>query len=117
LLQVLLFQLNWKINLNQKLPKAAQQLRAAEVKVFWFQRQNAQLLVLAINQALASESFVNAGLRQIRKGSASNVSQLVADIRESSYSYHEWCESCIYFSNSVSFQEGLRKLKHLLHSL
>jgi molybdopterin-containing oxidoreductase family iron-sulfur binding subunit len=63
-------------------------------------------LVLAINQALASESFVNAGLRQIRKGSASNVSQLVADMKAgSSYSYHVCVNPVYTLADSVSFQE------------
>jgi len=64
--------------------KAAQQLKAAGSKgvlVCGIQDKNAQLLVLAINQALASEAFSTVGTRQIRKGSAEKVAQLVADMK------------------------------------
>jgi molybdopterin-containing oxidoreductase family iron-sulfur binding subunit len=64
--------------------KAAQQLKAAGPKgvlVSGIQDKNAQLLVLAINQALASEAFTTIGTRQIRKGSNEKVAQLVADMK------------------------------------
>ncbi|MEN9322642.1 MAG: hypothetical protein RL699_422 [Bacteroidota bacterium] len=64
--------------------KAAQQLKAAGSKgvlVSGIQDKNAQLLVLAINQALASEAFSTVGTRQIRKGSNEKVAQLVADMK------------------------------------
>jgi molybdopterin-containing oxidoreductase family iron-sulfur binding subunit len=64
--------------------KAAQQLKAARSKgvlVSGIQDKNAQLLVLAINQALASEAFSTVGTRQIRKGSNEKVAQLVADMK------------------------------------
>lgn len=64
--------------------KAAQQLKAAGSKgilVSGIDDKNAQLLVLAVNQALASESFTTAGSRQIRKGSNAAVTQLLADMK------------------------------------
>lgn len=78
-------------NLDKKfdadVTKAAQQLKAAGSKgllVSGIQDKNAQLLVLAINQALASEAFTSAGTRQIRKGSNAKVAQLVNDIKAGS---------------------------------
>jgi molybdopterin-containing oxidoreductase family iron-sulfur binding subunit len=44
------------------------------------QDKNAQLLVLAVNQILASEAFTS-GTRQIRKGSNEKVAQLIEDSR------------------------------------
>ena len=64
--------------------KAAQQLKAAGSKgvlVSGIQDKNAQLLVLAINQALASEAFSTSGTRQIRKGSNEKVAQLLSDMK------------------------------------
>jgi len=64
--------------------KAAQQLKAAGSKgvlVSGIQDKNAQLLVLAINQALQSEAFSTVGTRQIRKGSNQQVAQLIADMQ------------------------------------
>jgi molybdopterin-containing oxidoreductase family iron-sulfur binding subunit len=64
--------------------KAAQQLKAAGSKgvlVSGIEDKNAQLLVLAINQALASEAFVTSGVRQIRKGSNLKVTQLIQDMK------------------------------------
>ncbi|MBK0370523.1 TAT-variant-translocated molybdopterin oxidoreductase [Flavobacterium agrisoli] len=64
--------------------KAAQQLKAAGSKgvlVSGLDDKNAQLLVLAINNALSSEAFSTAGTRQIRKGSNAVVAQLLADMK------------------------------------
>jgi molybdopterin-containing oxidoreductase family iron-sulfur binding subunit len=64
--------------------KAAQQLKAAGTKgllVCGIDDVNAQLLALAINQALSSEAFTTAGTRQIRKGSNAAVTQLVNDVK------------------------------------
>lgn len=62
------------VNLDEQfkseVTKAAQQLKAAGSKgvlVSGIQDKNAQLLVLAINQKLASEAFTTSGTRQIRK--------------------------------------------------
>ncbi|AWA29524.1 quinol:cytochrome C oxidoreductase [Flavobacterium magnum] len=75
------------VNLDAKVKagveKAAQQLKSSGSKgllVSGIQDKNAQLLVLAINNRLASEAFLTAGLRQIRKGSNEKVAQLVNDV-------------------------------------
>ena len=63
--------------------KAAQQLKAAGSKgvlVSGIEDKNAQLVVLAINRALASEAFNPVNARQIRKGNAAEVKQLFADL-------------------------------------
>jgi len=63
--------------------KAAQQLKASGAKgllVSGIEDKNAQLLVLAINSALASESFIGSRIRQIRKGSAEAMNKFLADL-------------------------------------
>ncbi|NHM05860.1 TAT-variant-translocated molybdopterin oxidoreductase [Flavobacterium sp. CYK-4] len=73
-----------KIDNEDAVIKAAQQLKAAGSKgvlVSGIQDVNAQLLVLAINQALASEAFSTAGTRQIRKGSNQKVAQFLNDMK------------------------------------
>ncbi|WP_456315721.1 TAT-variant-translocated molybdopterin oxidoreductase [Pseudomonas shirazensis] len=96
--------------------KAAQQLRAAGSKgvlVSGIEDKNAQLLVLAINQVLASEAFSTAGTRQIRKGSNAIVSQLVKDMNAGSV--HTLIMSGINpvytLADSASFVSGLKKVK------
>ncbi len=78
-------------NLDKKfdaeVTKAAQQLKAAGaagVLVSGIDDKNAQLLVLAINQALGSAAFSTSGTRQIRKGSDAQVAQLLNDINAGS---------------------------------
>ena len=64
--------------------KAAQQLKASGSKgllVCGIDDKNAQMLVLAINSALNSESFIGAGIRQIRKGSNETMNQFLADLK------------------------------------
>jgi molybdopterin-containing oxidoreductase family iron-sulfur binding subunit len=73
-----------KIDHEDAVLKAAQQLKAAGSKgvlVSGIQDKNAQLLVLAINHALASEAFTTVGTRQIRKGSNEKVAQFIADMK------------------------------------
>ncbi|OXA96282.1 TAT-variant-translocated molybdopterin oxidoreductase [Flavobacterium hercynium] len=96
--------------------KAAQQLKAAGSKgvlVSGIEDVNAQLLVLAINQALASEAFSTAGTRQIRKGSNTVVAQLVKDMNAGSV--HTLIMSGVNpvytLANSASFVDGLKKVK------
>lgn len=96
--------------------KAAQQLKAAGSKgilVSGIEDKNAQLLVLAINQALASEAFSTAGTRQIRKGSNAVVSQLVKDMNAGSV--HTLIMSGVNpvytLADSASFVSGLKKVK------
>jgi len=96
--------------------KAAQQLKAAGSKgvlVSGIEDKNAQLLVLAINQRLASEAFNTAGTRQIRKGSNAVVSQLIKDMNAGSV--HTLIMSGINpvytLADSASFVSGLKKVK------
>ena len=98
-----------------EITKAAQQLKAAGSKgvlVSGIQDKNAQLLVLAINQALSSESFSTIGTRQIRKGSNSKVAQLVTDMKAGSV--HTLLMSGVNpvysLPNSNDFVEGLKKV-------
>ena len=95
--------------------KAAQQLKAAANKgvlVSGIQDKNAQLLVLAINQVLTSESFSTVGTRQIRKGSSQKVAQLVNDMKAGSV--HTLIMSGVNpvytLPNSKEFVEGLKKV-------
>jgi Fe-S-cluster-containing dehydrogenase component len=95
--------------------KVAQQLKAAGAKgvlVSGIQDKNAQLLVLAINQALSSEAFTTSGTRQIRKGSNEKVAQLVNDMK--SGSVHTIIMSGVNpvytLPNSKEFVEGLKKV-------
>ena len=96
--------------------KAAQQLKAAGTKgllVSGIQDKNAQLLVLAINQVLASEAFTITGTRQIRKGSNEKVTQLIKDMNTGSV--HTLIMSGVNpvytLADSKSFVEGLKKVK------
>ncbi len=73
-----------KIENEDAVLKAAQQLKLAGSKgvlVSGIQDKNAQLLVLAINQALGSEAFSAAGTRQIRKGSNEKMAQFLTDLK------------------------------------
>ncbi len=101
--------------LKAEVSKAAQQLKAAGSKgvlVSGIQDKNAQLLVLAINQALASESFSTIGTRQIRKGSSEKVAQLVNDMKAGSV--HTLIMSGVNpvysLPNSKDFVDGLKKV-------
>ena len=96
--------------------KAAQQLKAAGSKgllVSGIQDTNAQLLVLAINQVLASEAASTAGARQIRKGSDAKVAQLISEMKAGSV--HTLIMSGVNpvytLADSASFVEGLKKVK------
>jgi molybdopterin-containing oxidoreductase family iron-sulfur binding subunit len=96
--------------------KVAQQLKAAGSKgvlVSGLQDINAQLLVLAINQTLASEAFSTSGTRQIRKGSNQQVAQLVKDMNAGSV--HTLIMSGVNpvytLPNIKDFVAGLKKVK------
>lgn len=96
--------------------KAAQQLKDAGSKgllVSGIQDKNAQLLVLAINQALASEAFSTVGTRQIRKGSDAKVTQLLSDINAGNV--HTLIMSGVNpvytLANGKAFAQGLKKVK------
>ena len=108
------------VNLDDKfkveVTKAAQQLKAAGSKgvlVSGIQDKNAQLLVLAINQGLASEAFTASGARQIRKGSNEKVTQLINDMKTGSV--HTLIMSGVNpvytLADSKTFVEALKKVK------
>jgi molybdopterin-containing oxidoreductase family iron-sulfur binding subunit len=101
--------------LKAEVIKAAQELKAAGstgVLVSGIQDKNAQLLVLAINQALASSSFTTSGTRQIRKGSNEKVAQLIQDMKAGSV--HTLIMSGVNpvysLPNSTDFVAGLKKV-------
>ncbi|KAF2329499.1 TAT-variant-translocated molybdopterin oxidoreductase [Flavobacterium ginsenosidimutans] len=103
-------------NFKAEVVKAAQQLKAAGSKgvlVSGIEDKNAQLLVLAINQVLASEAFSTAGARQIRKGSNVAVAQLIKDLNAGSV--HTLIMSGVNpvytLADSDSFVSGLKKVK------
>ena len=105
-----------KIANEEVVAKAAQQLKAAGTKgllVSGIQDKNAQLLVLAINAALASEAFSTIGTRQIRKGSNTQVAQLISDMNAGSV--HTLIMSGVNpvytLAASAKFVSGLKKVK------
>ena len=102
-----------KIENEAEVTKAAQQLKSAGSKgvlVSGIQDKNAQLLVLAINQVLASEAFT--GVRYIRKGSNEQVAQLIADMNAGNV--HTLIMSGVNpvytLANSKAFVSGLKKV-------
>jgi len=74
---------------------------------------NAQLLALAINNALSSEAFMPGAARLIRKGDNKAVAQLVNDMKAGSV--HTLIMSGVNpvytLPNSADFAEGLKKVK------
>ena len=105
-----------KVANEEVVVKAVQQLKAAGSKgllVSGIQDKNAQLLVLAINQALMSEAASTIGTRQIRKGSNEKVSQLIADMNAGSV--HTLIMSGVNpvytLADSAKFVSGLKKVK------
>ncbi|KAB1156786.1 TAT-variant-translocated molybdopterin oxidoreductase [Flavobacterium luteum] len=104
-----------KIENEDEVIKAAKQLKAAGSKgvlVSGIQDKNAQLLVLAINQALSSEAFSTVGTRQIRKGSNEKVNQLLADLKAGNV--HTLIMSGVNpaytLPNSAAFTAALKKV-------
>lgn len=101
---------------DAEVTKAAQQLISAKNKgvlVSGIQDKNAQLLVIAINQVLASEAFSTSGVRQIRKGSNEKVAQLITEMNAGSV--HTLIMSGVNpvytLANSSAFVAGLKKTK------
>ncbi|GEC79667.1 TAT-variant-translocated molybdopterin oxidoreductase [Flavobacterium aquatile] len=101
---------------DTEVTKAAKQLQDAGSKgvlVSGIQDKNAQLLVIAINQVLASEAFSTTGARQIRKGSNEKVAQLIADLNAGTV--HTLIMSGVNpvytLANSEAFISGLKKTK------
>ena len=104
-----------KIANEDMVMKAAQQLKAAGpagVLVSGIDDVNAQMLVLAINQALQSAAFTTAGTRQIRKGSNVKVAQLINDMKAGSV--HTLIMSGVNpvytLPNGKDFKDALKKV-------
>lgn len=96
--------------------KAAQQLKAAGsagVLVSGIDDKNAQLLVLAINQALQSAAFTTAGARLIRKGSDAQVAALIGEMKAGNV--HTLIMSGVNpvytLANGKEFKDALGKVK------
>lgn len=69
---------------EEEVVNAASELKRAGSKgvfVTGLEDKNAQLLAIAINQALESEAFDTNNTRQIRKGDAKAVAQLITDLK------------------------------------
>ena len=105
-----------KVDSEDVVMKAAKQLKDAGSKgllVSGIQDKDAQLLVIAINQALTSEAFSTSGTRQIRKGSNEKVTQLIADMNAGSV--HTLIMSGVNpvysLADSAKFVSGLKKVK------
>jgi MoCo/4Fe-4S cofactor protein with predicted Tat translocation signal len=101
--------------LKAEISKIAQELSKSGGKgvlVSGIQDKNAQMLVLAINQVLKSESFSTVGTRQIRKGSNQKVAQLINDMKAGSV--HTLIMSGVNpvysLPNSKDFVDGLKKV-------
>ena len=69
--------------LKAEVAKAAQQIKQAgsrAVVVSGIDDRDAQLLVIGINQALASQAFVGAPIRQVRKGSDARMRNFLSEL-------------------------------------
>ncbi|MBL7885562.1 MAG: TAT-variant-translocated molybdopterin oxidoreductase [Flavobacterium sp.] len=107
---------NLSKDIDAEVTKAAQQLKSAGAKgvvVTGIQDKNAQLLVIAINQVLASQAFNASGARLIRKGSNEKMTQLMADLKAGAV--HTLIMSGVNpvytLADSTSFVAGLKKTK------
>ncbi len=107
---------NLSKDIDAEVTKAAQQLKSAGAKgvvVAGIQDKNAQLLVIAINQVLASQAFNASGARLIRKGSNEKMTQLMADLKAGAV--HTLIMSGVNpvytLADSASFVAGLKKTK------
>ena len=107
---------NLSKDIDAEVTKAAQQLKSAGAKgvvVSGIQDKNAQLLVIAINQVLASQAFNASGARLIRKGSNEKMAQLMADLKAGTV--HTLIMSGVNpvytLADSASFVAGLKKTK------
>lgn len=96
--------------------KAAQQLKQAGARgvlVTGLDSVEAQTIALAINQALASQAYTTAGIRNIRKGTNAPVAALIADIAAGNV--HTLIMSGVNpvytLSNGAAFAESLKKVK------
>jgi len=104
------------VSKNAEMVKVANQLKSAKsrgVVVTGLDDVNAQLLVLAINNAILSEAFNPNNAKLTRKGNAKEVTQLVADMKAGKI--HTLIMSGVNpvytLPNSKDFAEALKKVK------
>lgn len=105
-----------KTDYDEAIQKAISQLKAAGkngVLVSGIDDVNAQLLVLAINDALQSDAFMPEVTKYVRKGNNKEVLELIKDMNAGKI--HTLIMSGINpvytLANSESFVEGLKKVK------
>lgn len=96
--------------------KAAQQLKSAGsrgVLVSGLDDVDAQLLVFAINNALASEVFVPQRPKYVRQGNTAEVAQLVKDMNAGNVHtlIMNGVNPLYTFADAKLFEEGLKKVK------
>ncbi|MBI9039991.1 TAT-variant-translocated molybdopterin oxidoreductase [Lutibacter sp.] len=102
--------------LNDTIQNAAAQIKAAGTKavvVTGIQDKKAQLLALAINNAINSEVIDVVATKNIRKGNDAVVAQLIADMNEGKIGAVIINNSNPVYSlpNAAEFLEGLKKVK------
>jgi molybdopterin-containing oxidoreductase family iron-sulfur binding subunit len=102
--------------LNDTIQKAAAQIKAAGTKavvVTGIQDKNAQLLALAINQAIQSEVIDVVVTKNVRKGSDSAVTKLITDMNAGAIGAVIINNTNPVYSlpNASEFVEGLKKVK------
>jgi len=102
--------------LNDAILKAAAQIKAAGTKavvVTGIQDKNAQLLTLAINNAINSEVIDVVATKNVRKGNDAAVTQLIADMNAGKIGAVIVNNSNPVYTlpNSTEFVEGLKKVK------
>ncbi len=104
------------VSKNAEIVKVVNQLKSAKSKgvvVTGLDDVNAQLLVLAINNAILSEAFNPNNAKLTRKGNAKEVTQLVADMKAGKI--HTLIMSGVNpvytLPNSKDFAEALKKVK------
>ena len=102
--------------LNDTIQNAAAQIKAAGTKavvVTGIQDKNAQLLALAINNAIQSEVIDVDVTKNVRKGNDTAVAQLIADMNEGKIGAVIINNSNPVYSlpNTSEFLEGLKKVK------
>ncbi|MGG5577445.1 TAT-variant-translocated molybdopterin oxidoreductase [Myroides sp. C15-4] len=101
---------------DEAINKAAKQVKAAGSKgvvVTGLEDVNAQLVVLAINEALQSEAFLPEQTKYVRLGNAAKVAELIKEMNAGKV--HTLIMSGINpvytLANSAAFVEGLKKVK------
>ncbi|WP_413511503.1 TAT-variant-translocated molybdopterin oxidoreductase [Myroides odoratus] len=101
---------------DEAIVKAAKQVKAAGSKgvvITGLDDVNAQLVVLAINEALQSEAFLPEQTKYVRQGNTAKVAELIKEMNAGKV--HTLIMSGINpvytLANSTAFVEGLKKVK------